>query len=334
MKNQALCVVFVEGLSIMLVLRSVLQKVTITDNAGTSSDTASITIDDSGGYLAFPRHNAKVAIYMGFRGQGISQVFSGTIDEPKSSGGRGGKNIEITAKGYDTSGKVKEPQQRHFDDKTVEDILVAAGETAGITDIRIDSELAGIVRDYEHMDDESFPAFGERLAKEIGGTFKIRNDAAVMAKKNSGRTPAGDPLPPVFAVYGENLHGWDIAPYVGRARYKQIRVRYYDRKAAKHEEVVVDTDIEGSTAIDVGRFEAPNKKMAEEKANSLKAESERGSGVGMITLEGNVGAQPEATCFLAGARLGIDGGYVIDTVTQTYSRGSGFVTKLALAYPL
>lgn len=97
-------------------------------------------------------------------------------------------------KGLDTGGKVKEPQQRHFDDMTVEDILKAAGEPAGITDIRIDPDLASLVRDYEHMDDESYVAFGERLAEEVGGTFKIRNDAAIMAKKDSGRSRPGLPV--------------------------------------------------------------------------------------------------------------------------------------------
>ena len=175
---------------------------------------------------------------------------------------------------------------------TVEDILKAAGEAAGMTDIRVDPDLASIVRDYEHMDDESFIAFGERLAKEIEGTFKVRNDAAVMAKKNSGRTPSGVPLPPILALRGENLHTWDIAPYIGRVRYTQIRVQFYDRKKARHDEVVVDTGIEGSTAISVGRFKAKDKKTAEEKANALKAESERGAGVGSITIEGKAGPSP------------------------------------------
>ena len=311
MENQGVCLVFVEGVNITSTLRTFLQSVTVSDRAGTSSDSASIMIDDSKGIIAFPQHNAKVGIFMGTRANGVSQVFAGTVDEVRSSGGRGGTNIEISAKGLDTSGKIKEPQQRNFDDMTVEEILIAAGETAGVTDIRVDPDLAMIIRDYEHMDDESFIAFGERLAKEIGGTFKVRNDAAVMAKKNSGRTPSGAALPPILVARGNNLHTWDIAPYIGRARYKQIRVRFYDRKAGKHDEVVIDTDVEGSTAINVGRFEAPDKKMAEEMANSLKAESERGSGVGSISIEGNAGAQPEATCILAGARNGIDGAYAV-----------------------
>lgn len=333
MRHQAIFAVLVAGSDITLRMRDIVQSITVSDKAGTTADTATIVLDDSAGNLIFPPYNAPIVILLGFRGAGISIAFTGTVDEVRQSGGRGGKNITITAKGIDTSSKAKEPQQRHFDDMTIEDMLKAAGEYAGVTDMRIDQELAAITRKYEHMDDESFIAFGERIAKEIGGTFKMRNGIAIMAKKNSGRTPSGAPLAPVFAVRGENLHTWDIAPYIGRPRYKQIRVRFYDAQKAKHDEVVVDTGVEGSDAIAVGTFRAPNKEAAEEKANSLKAESERGSGVGSLSIEGNVGAQPEATCLIAGARIGIDGAYVIDGVDHTYSRGSGFVTKLALAYP-
>lgn len=334
MKNQGIFAVLVAGSDITLRMKGIVQSINVSDKAGTGTDTATIVLDDSAGNLVFPKHNAPIVVMLGFQGRGIGVAFSGKVDEVRQSGGRGGKNITVTAKGLDTSGKAKEPQQRHFDNMTIKNMLLAAGEYTGISDVRVDDDLASITRPYEHMDDESFVAFGERLAKEIGGTFKVRNDIAVMAKKNSGRTPGGKPLPPVLATYGDNLHTWDVAPYIGRARYKQIRVRFYDRKAAKHDEVVIDTEVQGSDAIGVGRFQAANKEAATEKANALKAESERGSGVGSVTIEGSVGAQPEATCIILGARIGIDGAYMIESVDHTYTRAGGFTTKLALAHPL
>lgn len=334
MKNEALFAVLVGGSDITLRMKSIVQSISVSDRAGTSSDNATIVLDDSAGAIIWPPYNAPVVILLGFRGAGVSIAFTGTVDEVRHTGGRGGATIEITAKGLDTSGKAKEPQQRNFDDMTVKEILLAAGKFAGVTDVRVDPDLADIERDYEHMDDESFISLGERLAKEIGGTFKLRNDIAVMALKNGQRSPSGAPLPPVLAVRGENLHSWSITPYVGRPRFKQIRVKYYDKKKAKEEEVVVDTGLEGSTATAVGRFKAKDKKAATEKANSLKSESERGSGVGSVTIEGNVGAQPEATCLVVGARIGIDRAYVIDGVDHQYSRGGGFTTTLSLAYPL
>ena len=333
MRHQAIFAVVVAGNDITLRIQDIVQSITVSDKAGTTADTATIVLDDSAGNLIFPSYSAPIEIFLGFRGTGISSVFIGTVDEVRQSGGRGGQTITITAKGIDTSGKAKESQQRHFDNMTIEDMLKAAGAYAGVTDIRVDQDLATITRKYEHMDDESFVAFGERIAKEIGGTFKMRNGVAVLAKKNSARTPSGEPLPPVFAVRGENLHTWDIAPYIGRPRYKRIIVRFYDARKAKHDKVVVDTEVEGSDAIAIGTFRAPNKETAKEKANALKAESERGSGVGSVIIEGNANAQPEAICNIVSSREGIDGAYVIDGVDHKYSRGAGFVTKLTLAYP-
>ena len=204
---------------------------------------------------------------------------------------------------------------------------------AGVTDVRVDTELGAIEREYEHMDDESFIAFGQRLAGEIGGTFKVRNNIAVMAKRNAARSPLGIPLPSVIAARGDNLIEWSVAPYIGRPRYSQIRVRYYDTATAKYEEIVIETGIVGGDATAVGRFRARNKAAAEDKANAIRANCERGSGMGSVTIEGNVGAQAEATCAIVGARIGVDGLYVIDGVDHRYTRAGGFVTTLQLAYP-
>ena len=334
MRNEPIFLIVVDGLDITARINGLVQAISVQDRAGRGTDTASIVIDDSAGNLAFPQHNAAISIWLGLTLSGVGLVFSGTVDEVRSSASRsGGRVLHISAGGIDTSGKAKEPQERHFDGLTVLEILTAAGATAGITDVRVDPDLAGIVRAYEHMDNESFIKFGERLADEIGGVFKIRNEAAIMAKKGAQRSPSGDPLPPVLAIRGENLLEWDVAPYIGRKRYRQIRVRFYDKAAAKHDEIVVETDVEGSDAIAVGRFEAPTKELAQQRANALKAESERQSGVGSVAINGNPGAQPEALCQIIGARLGIDGGYIIEGVDHVLDRGSGYITRLQLANP-
>jgi len=333
MRQQAVFAVVIDGTDITARIEKILQSISTQDRAGVSADQASIIIDDSEGNLIFPKENALCSISLGFKGKGIAQVFVGKIDEVRSKGGRGGRTIHITAKGIDTASRLKEPQNRNFDDLSIKEMLVAAGQPAGITDIRVDDDLAGIVREYEHMDNESFIAFGERLAREIGGTFKIRDNIAVMALMNSGRTPTGAPLPVIEAVYAENLHDWDIAPYIGRHRYAKIIVRFYDKATAQWDQVEVDTGIEGSEAAATGRFEAEDKAAAENKANELKAMSQKKSGAGTVTLEGEVMAASEAECLVIGARGGADGSYKINSVKHVYNRGSGFITTLDLNYP-
>jgi uncharacterized protein len=333
MSRKAIFSVLVGGSDIAAALGPFLLSIDVRDGAGTSTDTATIVLDDAERVLTFPTPNAQMTILLGFEGAGMAQVFSGTVDEVRFSLNRGsGSNIEISAKGIDTGGKVKEPQNRHWDGATIGQIMRDAGATAGVGTVRIDEELGAIVRPYENMNDESFLAFGERIAGEIGGTFKIRNDAAVMVKKGAQRAPGGQPLPQVIARRGDNLIAAEVSPYVGRHRYSQIRVRYYDAKAAQHDEVVIDTDLQGVEASSVGRFTAPDRESAVQKANSLKAEAERGSSVGNVQIDGNPLAQPEAPCALIGVREGIDGVYIIDGVGHRYDRGSGYTTQIDLAH--
>lgn len=324
-------VVRVDGVDITNILGDMVQSIEVADRAGTGTDTATITIDDAAQRVTFPASGARVQILLG-SDTGLGVVFAGTVDQVTWRVDRsGGSMITIEAKGFDASGRIKEPQQRHFDNKTIAEMLTAAGSAVGITDVRVDPVLAEITRPYEAMDDESFLAFGQRLAKEIGGTFKVRNDAAIMVKMGSGRAPSGPSLPPIPVTRGGNLISAQITPNMGRRRYGEIRVRFYDQAAGKHDEIVVKTDLPGSLPTAVGRFEAPNREIAQQKADALREESQRASSAGTLEILGNPIAQPEAQAAIAGVRAGIDGLYFVDGVDHTFSRDRGYLTRLTLA---
>ena len=327
--------VIANGKDITQNFTNILTSITVEDNTGYTTDTASIVIDDTAGSIRFPENGAILQIGLGFAGENIATVFTGKVDEVNSRGARSsGKYITIHAKGIDTKGKLKQPLSRHFDDSSISEILRKAGNAAGITDVRVDDEIGSVVRKYELLDDESFLALGERLAKETGGVFKVRNNIASLSVKNSGKTPKGDTLPTIKAEYGVNLHGWDISPQIERPGYKTVKVRHYDEDAAEWKEVTETTNLEGVDAENVGQFEAPDEAQAKQLAKSMKTSSETGSSKGTITIEGNSQAQPDAECQIVNVRNGIDGTYRIDGVRHTYTRGAGFVTSLSLAQKL
>lgn len=302
--------------------------------SGKSGDTATVEFDDTSGQLVLPKPNAIMAISLGFVGEGVALVFKGKVDDVRSRRSRGeGQTVTVSAKGFDSQGKTKQPQQRHFDKKSIKDMLTEAGKEAGVSDVRVDQEFASIVRPYEAMDDESFIQFGERLARELGGIFKVQDKSAVLAKMNSGTSPTGAPLTPIAAIVGVNLHSWDVAPFIGRPRFKKARARYYDKKEAKWKEVEVETSIEDAEPEFTSRFSLADEQQAKSKTEKEKAESERNAGEGTVVIEGNALAQPEAPCAIVGARPGVDGGYRIDGVDHDYNRGSGFTTNLSLRQP-
>lgn len=316
--------VTVAGTNITTTLLPVLISLTVSDKVGTHSDTASLEIDDTGGRIVLPRIGAPVVVALGWECGGARVVFTGTVDEVRSSGSRsGGRTLSVTAKGMDTTGKPKEGQQRHFDDSTVEDILSAAGKTAGVTEIEVDPSLASIRRAYLEMRDESFVHMGERLAREIGGNFRIQGAKAIMSKRGGSYTSA------VVAAWGRNLHGWDISPALGRAQYSMVRARWYDPRKAGWQEAEEGT----SLAVDARhdhRYAKPDEDEATQQTGSDRATSERDAGEGSVTIEGDTAAIPDGLCIVMGARSGIDGPYRIESVTHSYSRGGGFVTQLSL----
>lgn len=183
------------------------------------------------------------------------------------------------------------------------------------------------------MDDESFIEFGDRIASEVGGVFDVRDTTAILAKMNTGTSPTGASLTPITAIVGENVHSWDIAPFIGRPRFKKARARYYDTKEAKWKEVEVETSIEDAEPEITSRFSEADEEQAKGKTGKEKADSERNSGEGTVVIEGNALAQPEAPCTISNARPGVDGEYRVDGVEHDYSRGGGFLTSLTLRQP-
>ena len=326
MSKRAKFMVMVAGTNITSTLMPVLISLTVSDEVGTHSDTANLEIDDTQGRIILPSIGAPVIVALGWEDQGLRAVFTGTVDEVRSLGSRSGRTLSITAKGVDTTGKPKEGQQRHFDDKPVEDILTEAGKTAGITQVEIDPDLKSITRKYFEMCDESFIHMGERLAREIGGNFRIQGTRAIMSKRGGSYTSA------VVAASGRNLHGWDISPALGRAQYSSLRARWYDPAQAQWQETEEGT----SLAVDARhnhRYAKSDEAEAQQQTASDRATSERDAGEGSVTIEGDTAAIPDGLCILIGARPGVDGPYRIESVTHSYSRGGGFVTQLSLKQP-
>lgn len=327
MSKRAVFMVTVAGTNITTTLSPVLISLSVSDKVGTHSDTASLEIDDTDGRIILPQIGAPVIVALGWESEGVRVVFTGTVDEVKSSGSRGsGRTLSISAKGMDTTGKPKEGQQRHFDDSTVEDILKKAGQTAGVTEIEIDPSLASIKRKYFEMRDESFIHMGERLAREIGGNFRVSGTKAIMSKRGGTYTAA------VVAAWGRNLHGWDISPSLARAQYSRLRARWYDPRKAEWQE----TEEQSRLSVDArhdNRYAKADEDEAGQQTASDKATSERDAGEGSVTIEGDTSAIPDGLCIVTGARPGVDGAYRIESVTHSYSRGGGFVTQLSLKQP-
>jgi len=316
--------VFVDGQDMTSPMQPYLISITVADKDGTVSDTCQLVFDDAGGQIKLPQPGSSVVVYL----QGV-KVFEGKTDVPRFSLNRGGgRTLSVSAKGFDAKGKVKEPQSFHLDDASLQDYLDKAAQTAGISSVKIDPAFEGIQRDYWSADADSFLHIGQRLARELHGTFKIRGDKAVLAKRGAD---AG--LPTIRGVIPGNVLSCEIAPITTRRTFKQASVRYFDRPAAAWKVKDVDTGIEGADATNSVRTAAADEAQAGEMAEGRKGEAEREGGEGTVELDLTVEAQAEALFILSGARPGVDGTYRIAGVTHKADRGGGSTTSLELKQP-
>jgi uncharacterized protein len=320
--------VVVAGTDISSILNPILTNMTVTLTAGGSSDSATITVDDSNGQVHIPPDDADIKIYLAG-----AEVFRGKVNDVKSDGGRdSGGTLSITCSGMDTKGKAKEPRDKHYDDKTVDHILKDAAKAAGYGDVTVDAEIGNIKIPYFGQIDTSLVHLGQKFARDFGGTFKIMGDKIVMVKRGAGKSATGKALSPVAAVRGINLINWSITPFIGRPRHKSVETKWYDTKKAKWMVEKSNTQDKGGKVAGRTRFSMASQTEAKSRSKADADEADRNKGEGSVTVDGNAGAQPEAKCTVSGARPGVDGTYTIDGVTHTVSRG-GFTTSLTLKKP-
>ena len=333
MAADTICIINVGGNNVSTLFNQLLESLTVTDKAGTSTDTCSMVLDDSTGRIILPTIGDAITIQLGHVNTGAGQVFEGTVDSVKSAGSDQGRKLTITGKGFDPKGKAKEPQEFHKDDASLNDFMSEAAGKAGLS-FKSSGKIASTKREYWAASTESFIALGQRIAREVGGEFKVKGKQAMIYERNAGMSLSGAALTGITATWGDNLIDWDISPAMARPRFGTARARFYDLKKAKWDEKTNEISGQGVTsdATFTHRKTRADKDEADGSSDDDKKSSERERGGGDCTILGNPTAQPEGTCTIVGARPGVDGGYKIDSVEHSYSQ-SGYTTKLELKHP-
>ena len=329
--------VSVDGNDISSTLDPLLTSITINLSAESKSDSLEIELDDSEGQIEIPRSGASIQAGIGWEDGGAFVQFEGKVEKPTSTGGRGqGMMLTISAKSEDRRGKLKDRKQKHKDKGKFKETAEEFAKEAGLS-VKVAGDLASIEREYWSMNGETFMAWGHRVARELGATFKIFNDQAVFVPRSSGQSASGKHLTPVSASYPGNIINWSLSPVEGWPEFKKFTVRWYDREEAKWKAESAEGSSGGSgggaEAERSVRWSAPDKEQAKKRAESNEKDSDRERGGGSVTLDGTPEAQPEATCSVSIGKGQIDGSYRIESVSHSLTRSAGFTTTLELKQP-
>lgn len=305
-----------------------LLSIKITRASGEAADDCTISLSDQDGGIVLPSERAPITVMI--NGE---QAFTGFTTDVSYTFGKGeGRKLEVTASSADQGGKVKEPKLKHKDEASLPDAAKEFGAAAGLS-VTVAGSISSIQRKYWMSQNESFMSWGQRIAREVGASFKILGNQAYLVAINEGISASGKPLTPISAAYGVNLISGSISPIISRPKFKEVEISYFDVKKAEKVKVKVPSGVEGVDAALRTVITAADEDQAKKKAEAQGKNSDREKGSGSVVILGEVLAEPEAICTISGVRPGIDGSYRIGSVTHELSKSSGFQTTLDLKQP-
>lgn len=305
-----------------------LKSVEITRASGEASDSCSFTLADPEGAIVLPSERAPVLVEI--NGQ---QAFSGFVSDVDYSFSKSsGRELSLDASSVDQGSTAKEPRMQHMDNATFADVAAAWGGKIGLS-VSVSGTIASLYRDYWLSQNESFLAWGQRISKEIGASFKVLGTRAFFVGLNEGLSATGRTLTPINAVYGQNLIGGNISPIVSRPKFKDVEIRYFDLTTGEYKTVNAETGISDVDAALRTVISASSEDQANDRAKAEGKLSDREKGSGTITILGDELAEPEAICNVSGVRPGIDGGYRISSVKQALAKVAGFTTQITVKQP-
>jgi phage protein D len=314
----------VNGKPVATLFNERLISVTITDKEGVTSDTISCELNDGNPFADIPKKGDTMEAAIGYVETGIADFGSYTVDDPEVRCLPYG--MTVNGKGANVRDKAKQHRSRHWDQKTVKDIVSQIAGENGLSPA-IDGEVGAYKYEWFGQQDESDLHVVERLARRHDALFSIKDGKLIFVKKGSGQAASGAALTAVVATPYNIVEGTCRVNFAHRNKFKKVKGRHQDRKQAKLVEVEEDSDDEGTAEYTLPEpFADPDeaKKAAKAKAKHLKSETIRTT----VTLWGDPTIRAGAPFTYSRVRPGVDGiEFIIETATHTISK-AGYTTQV------
>jgi phage protein D len=303
---------------------------TVTDGIGYKADTLQIVIDDHNGIVAAPSTGTKLSARGGYRDGEIREFGDFIVDQVSFSGWP--QQITIDAQSVAAASAAKEKESKDFraeEYPTYGDIFRELAGKAGLS-LHISADLADIANEYEAQGEEDNLEFATRLGRKIDATVSVKSGRMIVAKRGSGLSASGKPMPDLTAAIGVNLLSYS-ATWMDKPKHSNVRATWYDRKSNRRVIVETETGLEGPAFLIREPFQSQEEaiRAAAAKANELK----RGQANAQFTINGAPGARAGANVLVSGARPSINGAWYVKSVTHNFSSSAPYTTNLECELP-
>jgi len=314
----------VNGVPVASIFNERLISVTIVDKEGVTSDTISCELNDGNPFARIPRKGDIITARLGYLETGVLDFGAYTADDPEVHCLP--YKLLVNGKGTDMRKTPKQHGARHWDNRTVKDIVADIAADNG-WQARIADSVGSHTYKWFGQEDESDIHVVERLARKHGALFSVKNGLLIFAAKGAGQSASGAALTPVMATPDNIVEGTCTTTFAHRNSFAKVKAHAQDRGKAERVDVEQPSDAAGEadyTMPEAFADEDEAKAAAKAKARDLKAETIRTS----VTLFGDPAIRAGAPLIYAGVRPELDGiPFIIETATHALTKG-GYSTQV------
>ncbi|MGI2025750.1 contractile injection system protein, VgrG/Pvc8 family [Endozoicomonas acroporae] len=311
--------VTVEGEDITATLSPRLIALTLQDQAGSESDSVTITIDDTDNRVTLPEHGALLKVSLGYSG-GLREFGTYTVDEVEVSGPP--DTLRFTGRAADLRGNLKEPRSRSWHNITLAGLVQAIAAEHNM-EPKVSERFT--TETLKHIDqlNESDLNLLVRLAEQYDAVCKPVGNRLLFLERAQGKTVSGQQLP-IISLYKPDLTSWSTT-LPDRAVYQSVVASYTDAAGGN----LVDVQAgQGKPAYRI-KTPFPDEKQATEAAVGKLARLSRTERTLKIDLPGRPDLIAETPVVMEGFRSGIAGKWIVESATHTISK-RGYTTAVEL----
>lgn len=272
----------------------------ITSRRGDAADQLDLRLDDADGKLAIPPRGALLHVWLGWEGEGLTDMGTFTVDEVEHSGSP--DQLSICGRSVHMKTAIRQLREQSYSGLTVGSIVEQLAGRNGLTP-RCHAALASLVVDHIDQTNESDLNFLTRLGRKYDAIATIKAGTLLFSPIGQGQTPSGKSLPMVTIRRSSgDDHRWHEAD---RGSYGGVRAMYDSSATGETASVLAGKD--DGQGLKTLRHVYATKANAMRAARSEQQEMERGiSSFEMWLARGRPDVYPEMITSVSGFKPQID----------------------------
>jgi phage protein D len=294
--------VIANGQEITDLINDRLLSMTIIDESGIQSDTATIVLDDRDNAIELPPTGAELEIYLGYA-SGLAKMGLYTVDEIALAGSP--DTITISCKAADMRASLKEKKTRSWPELTLGDIITTIASEHSLQPA-IAPQLASIAIAHIDQTNESDLHLITRLARQHDAIAKPASGYLLYVPRGEAKTASGQALSSVTIDKGQTT---DFSlTMADRGKYQKVIAHWHDTATGQKMPLSVKTGAGSGKPAYTLRHTHPDAVTAQIAATAKLAALKRGQSFGHFTITpADINIMAEGKIMMTGFRKEING---------------------------